>query len=139
MPGPPSVTLSGRRRAEDAAASDQVAAPIARCHDVDPAPELTLRSLRPERRLALEMAVDERAEVQELERQWREAEEIAEIADGTLQHVGAGLRRSCVGLKRNLGDSTVRLNFGLPQLPGGHYLRTPWPRPWSRSRPLPRL
>src|SRR5437762_646053 len=36
------------------------------------------------RRLALEMAVDERAEVEELERHWREAEEIAEIADGTL-------------------------------------------------------
>jgi hypothetical protein len=46
--------------------------------------ELTLRSLRAERQLALEMAVDEQAEVQELERQWREAEESAEIADGTL-------------------------------------------------------
>src|SRR6266700_5233800 len=46
--------------------------------------ELTLRSLGVERRLALEMAVDERAEVAELERHWREAEEIAEIADGTL-------------------------------------------------------
>jgi len=30
------------------------------------------------------MAVDEHAEVQELERHWREAEEIAEIADGML-------------------------------------------------------
>jgi len=28
--------------------------------------------------------VDERAEVQELERQWKDAEELAEIADGTL-------------------------------------------------------
>jgi hypothetical protein len=46
--------------------------------------ELTLRSLLPERQLALEMAVDERAEMVELERQWREAEEIADIADGTL-------------------------------------------------------
>src|SRR6266480_4392355 len=46
--------------------------------------ELTLRSLRPERGLALEMAVDERAEVEELERQWKEAEELADIADGTL-------------------------------------------------------
>jgi hypothetical protein len=46
--------------------------------------ELTLRSLRPERQLALEMAMDERAELEELERQWREAEEIAEIADGPL-------------------------------------------------------
>ena len=46
--------------------------------------ELTLRSLGVERRLALEMAVDERAEVEELERHWNEAEEIAEIADGML-------------------------------------------------------
>ena len=43
-----------------------------------------LRATEPERGLALEMAVDERAEVLELERQWREAEEIAYIADGTL-------------------------------------------------------
>ena len=65
--------------------------------------ELTLRSLRPERRLALEMAVDERAEVEELERQWREAEEIAEIADGTLStsdDLEAELRR----LKQQRGD-----------------------------------
>jgi hypothetical protein len=46
--------------------------------------ELTLRSLGVERRLALEMAVDERIEVEELERHWKEAEEIAEIADGML-------------------------------------------------------
>ena len=46
--------------------------------------DLTLRSLAPDRRVALEMAVDERAEVEELERQWKEAEEIAEIADGML-------------------------------------------------------
>jgi hypothetical protein len=46
--------------------------------------QVTLRSLAVERRLALEMAVDEQMEVQELERQWREAEELADIADGTL-------------------------------------------------------
>lgn len=34
--------------------------------------------------LALEMAVDEQAEVRELERQWHEAEEIADIADNLL-------------------------------------------------------
>lgn len=34
--------------------------------------------------LALEMAVDEQAELRELERQWREAEEVADIADGLL-------------------------------------------------------
>jgi hypothetical protein len=58
--------------------------------------ELTLRSLGPERRLALEMAVDEQAEVAELERQWRDAEEIAEIADGMLStdaELDAELRR----------------------------------------------
>lgn len=55
-----------------------------------------LRSLGPERRLALEMAVDEQAEVAELERQWREAEEVAEIADGMLStdaELEAELRR----------------------------------------------
>jgi hypothetical protein len=30
------------------------------------------------------MAVDEQTELLELERQWREAEELADIADGTL-------------------------------------------------------
>ena len=75
---------AGRRKAEDAArvvdqagGADQLIRNVARR-------ELTLRSLRPEGRLALEMAVDERDEVLELERQWRDAEEIAEIADGTL-------------------------------------------------------
>lgn len=78
------VRRSNRRKAEDAArvvdaagGPDQLIRSVARR-------ELTLRSLRPENQLALEMAVDERAEVAELERQWREAEEIAEIADGPL-------------------------------------------------------
>ena len=97
------VTRSGRRKAEDAArVVDQVGGPDRLLRDVARR-ELTLRSLRPERRLALEMAVDERAEVEELERQWREAEEIAEIADGTLstsEQLEEELRR----LKRKLGD-----------------------------------
>jgi hypothetical protein len=78
------IARAGRQRVEDAArlvegagGPDQLIREVARR-------ELTLRSLAPERRLALEMAVDERAEVEELERQWREAEEIAEIADGPL-------------------------------------------------------
>jgi len=62
--------------------------------------ELTLRSLRPEGRLALEMAVDERAEVLELERRWHEAEEIAEIADGQLSS-DAALEQE---IKRLRGD-----------------------------------
>jgi hypothetical protein len=48
------------------------------------------------------MAVDERAEVHELERQWREAEEIAEIADGTLSS-SAQLEKELRRLKRQ-GD-----------------------------------
>jgi hypothetical protein len=47
------------------------------------------------------MAVEEQAEVQELERRWREAEELAQIADGTLSGsdaLEADLRR----LKENL-------------------------------------
>ena len=78
------ATRAGRRRAHEAAlvvdragGADDLIRDVARR-------ELTLRSLRAERRLALEMAVDEREEVHELERQWREAEEIAEIADGPL-------------------------------------------------------
>jgi hypothetical protein len=74
----------GRRRAEDAAREvDYMGGPDRFVRDVSQR-ALTLRSLRPERGLALEMAVDERAEIEELERQWREAEEIADIADGTL-------------------------------------------------------
>jgi hypothetical protein len=74
----------GRRRAEDAALEvDRAGGPDQLVHDISQR-ELPLRSLRPERGLALEMAVDERAEVEELEQQWREAEEIAQIADGTL-------------------------------------------------------
>jgi len=65
------------RLVESAGGPDQLIADVARR-------ALTLRSLAGERRLALEMAVDERLEIEELERQWKEAEEIAEIADGTL-------------------------------------------------------
>jgi len=45
--------------------------------------------------LALEMAVDEQAELRELERQWQQAEEIANIADGLLidPKVDEALRR----------------------------------------------
>jgi len=90
-----------RQRAEDAARLVEGAGgPDAMVHDVARA-ELTLRSLRPERRLALEMAVEEQAEVQELERRWREAEELARIADGILSGsdaLDADLRR----IKENL-------------------------------------
>jgi len=75
---------AGRRRAEEAAqVVDHAGGPDRLIQDVARR-ELTLRSLRPERRLALEMAVDEQAEVQELEHEWRDAEELADIADGTL-------------------------------------------------------
>jgi hypothetical protein len=46
--------------------------------------DVRLHRIPDERRLALEMAIDEQIEVRELERQWREAEEIAAIADGPL-------------------------------------------------------
>ena len=78
------TSRAGRRRAEEAArVVDLAGGPDRLIRDVAKR-ELTLRSLRPERRLALEMAVDEQAEVQELEREWRDAEELADIADGTL-------------------------------------------------------
>ena len=96
------VKSGGRRRAEDAArVVDAVGGPGELIRDVARR-ELTLRSLRVERRLALEMAVDEQAEVQELERQWREAEEIAEIADGTLSTT-AQLEEELRRLKRREG------------------------------------
>ncbi|HEV8304300.1 MAG TPA: hypothetical protein VGQ25_05025 [Gemmatimonadales bacterium] len=97
------VTRTGRRRAEDAArVVDSAGGPDRLLRDVARR-ELTLRSLRPERRLALEMAVDERAELEELERQWRQAEEIADIADGTLS-TSAQLEEELRRLKRNAGD-----------------------------------
>jgi len=46
--------------------------------------ELKVSSLKGAQGLALEMAVDEQAELRELEREWRRAEEIAEIADNLL-------------------------------------------------------
>jgi hypothetical protein len=45
------------------------------------------------------MAVDEQAEVLELEQRWREAEEQAEIADGTLS-TDAALEEELQRLKR---------------------------------------
>lgn len=57
--------------------------------------ERTVKALGTQQGLALEMAVDEQAELRELERQWREAEEIAEIADtlGLSQEVEESFRR----------------------------------------------
>jgi hypothetical protein len=46
--------------------------------------EVTVGTLKGAQGLALEMAVDEQAEVRELEQEWRRAEEIAEIADNLL-------------------------------------------------------
>jgi hypothetical protein len=43
--------------------------------------EPLLAQVSPDLRLALEMAVDEQAEVRDLEREWRRAEELADIAD----------------------------------------------------------
>jgi len=75
---------SARRRADVAAmhvdragGAEQLISDVARR-------EPALAALAPERRRALEMAVDEVAEVAALERQWKEAEELADIADGVL-------------------------------------------------------
>ena len=46
--------------------------------------EIAVSSLKGAQGLALEMAVDEQAEVRDLEREWRRAEEIAAIADNLL-------------------------------------------------------
>jgi len=97
------LTRGGRRRAEDAARLVEAAGgPDRLIRDVARR-ELTLRSLAPERRLALEMAVDEQAEVAQLERQWKEAEEIADIADGLLSTT-AELEEELRRLKDQQGD-----------------------------------
>jgi hypothetical protein len=78
------ATREGRRRAEAAArAVDQAGGSEHLIRDVA-SRETLIHSIGPELRLALEIAVDEQAEVQDLEKRWREAEEIAEIADGML-------------------------------------------------------
>jgi hypothetical protein len=75
---------AARRRAEAAAGEvDRAGGPEGLIREASRG-SATLRALRPDRRLALEIAVDEVAEVTELERQWRDAEQIAEIADGML-------------------------------------------------------
>src|SRR3989449_5023492 len=78
------LARGSRQRVEDAACLVETAGGPDRLISDVARRELTLRSLGAERRLALEMAVDERAEVEDLERHWKEAEEIAEIADGML-------------------------------------------------------
>src|SRR5438132_291085 len=107
---PPRIELEtwrygGRQRAEDAArlveasgGPDRLIRGVARS-------ELTVRSLAPDRRLALEMAVDEQAEVAALEQQWKDAEELADIADGLLSS-DAELERHL----RRLKDDTDQPN-----------------------------
>jgi hypothetical protein len=60
--------------------------------------EIRVSSLRGAEGLAMEMAVDERAEVRDLEREWRRAEEIAEIADNLI--VPPAVERRLEDLKR---------------------------------------
>src|SRR5437667_12472387 len=77
-----SLTRRGRQRAEDEARLvEDVGGPDRLIRDVARR-ELTLRSLAPERRLALEMAVAVRAEVDALKRRWKEAGRPAASADG---------------------------------------------------------
>lgn len=61
--------------------------------------ERTVKALGTQQGLALEMAVDEQAELRELERQWHDAEEIAEIADN-------------LGLSKAVEDNLHRLKDG---------------------------
>lgn len=94
------VRRSSRRKAGEAASVvDQVGGADRLIRDVARR-ELTLRSLRPERQLALEMALDEQAEMAELERHWREAEETAHIADGTLS-TDSALEQQLNALRRH--------------------------------------
>lgn len=78
------LARGGRQRAAEAARIVESAGGPDRLVDGMARQSLLLRTLRSDRGLALEMAVDEQVEVEELERQWRMAEETAAIADGTL-------------------------------------------------------
>jgi hypothetical protein len=93
----------GRKRAADAARLvDQMGGPDELVRSVARTQGLIYR-VEADRRLALEMAVDEQVEARELERQWREAEEIAQIADGSLGSTALEdqLRQLDASMKRN--------------------------------------
>lgn len=75
---------ASKRKAEEAAQYlDRHGGPEAFIHNTARL-ERKLKDLIVQEALAVEMAVDEQAELRELERQWHEAEEIADIADGLL-------------------------------------------------------
>ncbi len=73
-----------RRKAEEAAAYVESHGGPERMLVAAARQEVRVGALRGPEGLALEMAVDEQAEVRELEREWRRAEEIARIADDLL-------------------------------------------------------
>src|SRR2546428_277242 len=88
------LARGSRQRVEDAARLVESAGGPHRLINGVARRELTLRSPGGERRLAREMAVGGRGEVEDLERHWREAEEIAEIAAGTLSSAPLQSQRS---------------------------------------------
>jgi hypothetical protein len=75
---------ASKRKAEEAAQYlDRHGGPEAFIHNTTRL-ERKLKDLMVQEALAVEMAVDEQAELRELERQWHDAEELADIADGLL-------------------------------------------------------
>ena len=75
---------SGRKRAVEAAREVDVVGGSEELIRKVAGTDVVIHRIPGARRLALEMAVDEHIEVLELERQWRDAEELAQIADGAL-------------------------------------------------------
>jgi hypothetical protein len=73
-----------RRKAEEAASYVERHGGPEQLLDDAARRELAVSTLRGAEGLAMEMAVDERAEIRDLEREWRRADEIAEIADNLL-------------------------------------------------------
>ena len=80
----PRIGRKVKRKAEEAASAVERAGGPQELIAGATRAELRISTLKGAQGLALEMAVDEQAEVRELEREWRRADEIAEIADNLL-------------------------------------------------------
>src|SRR3989442_723564 len=108
------LARGGRQRAEDAARLVEASGGPDRLIRAVARSELTVRSLAPDRRLALEMAVDEQAEVAALEQQWKDAEEQAEVVAVSLDRKSTRLNSSHVRISYAVFCLKKKKNDALP-------------------------